>query len=390
MATLKVSDLSPHPKNNYYFDDVSGDKWNEFLESIRKNGVREQIIVTDDMVIVSGHQRVRACKELGIQVIDAKIEHYNSDDDVIRDLIEINTKQRGVISDSEIKIGRRIKFLEEYYGIQHGNNQHTERSGHNVNSKSQDDLAEELEMSKRQMSRYKSLTDLIPELQDAVESGQITATTAMGFVKKLSPEEQKKLAEAIGGKEKVSGKEVEKYIIELKAKDAEIEKLSRDRDSAEKAARSFAKQINQGGRVIEKTVEVEVAPSDYKEVKNKARAYDAETKRLNDKLEEVYQERNKLEEEIRQLREQTAKEQSNGDMVAGAIYFIAQCGSFIRDVGGYVWLADKIADLPTRESEGYIKAAMTVRDWANVLIQNIERSEYGKQEVERINAESAE
>ena len=390
MATLKVSDLSPHPKNNYYFDDVSGDKWNEFLESIRKNGVREQIIVTDDMVIVSGHQRVRACKELGIQVIDAKIEHYNSDDDVIRDLIEINTKQRGVISDSEIKIGRRIKFLEEYYGIKNGNNQHTERVGHNVQGKTQDDLAEELEMSKRQMSRYKSLTDLIPELQDAVESGQITATTAMGFVKKLSPEEQKKLAEAIGGKEKVSSKEVEKYIIELKAKDAEIEKLSRDRDSAEKAARSFAKQINQGGRVIEKTVEVEVVPSDYKEVKNKAKAYDAETKRLNDKLEEAYQERNELEEEIRQLREQTAKEQSNGDMVAGAIYFIAQCGSFIRDVGGYVWLADKIADLPTRESDGYIKAAMAVRDWANVLIQNIERSEYGKQEVERINAESAE
>lgn len=176
----------------------------------------------------------------------------------------------------------------------------------------------------------------------------------------------------------------------IKAKDAEIEKLSRDRDSAEKAARSFARQINQGGRVIEKTVEVEVAPSDYKEVKSKAKAYDAETKRLNDKLEESYQKRNELEEEIRQLREQTAKEQSNGDMVAGAIYFIAQCGSFIRDVGGYVWLADKIADLPARESEGYVKAAMAVRDWANVLIQNIERNEYGKQEVERINAESAE
>lgn len=176
----------------------------------------------------------------------------------------------------------------------------------------------------------------------------------------------------------------------IKAKDAEIEKLSRDRDSAEKAARSFAKQVNQGGRVIEKTIEVEVAPSDYKEVKSKAKAYDAETKRLNDKLEESYQKRNELEEEIRQLREQTAKEQAHGDMVASAIYFIAQCGSFIRDVGGYVWLADKIADLPTRESEGYIKAAMAVRDWANVLIQNIERSEYGKQEVERINAESAE
>ena len=199
MATLKVSDLSPHPKNNYYFNDVSGDKWNEFLESIRKNGVREQIIVTDDMVIVSGHQRVRACKELGIQVIDAKIEHYNSDDDVVRDLIEINTKQRGVISDSEIKIGRRIKFLEEYYGVKNGNNQHTRASelSSDPHKKTQSDLAEDFNMSTRQLRKYKSLTDLIPELQEAVESGQITATTAMGFVKRLSPEEQKKLAQTI-------------------------------------------------------------------------------------------------------------------------------------------------------------------------------------------------
>ena len=51
----------------------------------------------------------------------------------------------------------------------------------------------------------------------------------------------------------------------IKAKDAEIEKLSRDRDSAERAARSFAKQVNQGGRVIEKIVEV--VPDDYEETK---------------------------------------------------------------------------------------------------------------------------
>lgn len=274
MATLKVSDLSPHPKNSYYFDDVTGDKWNEFLESIKKNGVREQIIVTDDMVIVSGHQRVRACKELGIQLIDAKIEHYNTDEDVIRDLIEINIKQRGVISDSEIKIGRRIKFLQDYYGIQHGNNQHTERSGQNVNSKTQDELSSELEMSKRQMARYKSLTDLIPELQSAVESGQITATTAMGFVKKLSPEEQKKLYEAIGGKDKVSGKEVERYVIELNSKDAEIERLTKNNETLDRVNKRLAREANQGGKIIEKTVEVEVAPDDYEDLKKKVSEYE--------------------------------------------------------------------------------------------------------------------
>lgn len=137
-----------------------------------------------------------------------------------------------------------------------------------------------------------------------------------------------------------------------------------------------------------KTVVKEVVPNDYREAKNKAKAYDAETKRLNQKLTEAYNKRNELEEEIRSLQEQTVREQTNNDFIAGAIYFIAQCGSFIRDVGGYVWIADKLADLPEKDREGYIKAAMAVRDWAVVLLNNIERSEYGRQEIERISSES--
>lgn len=166
---------------------------------------------------------------------------------------------------------------------------------------------------------------------------------------------------------------------QIKEKDAEIAKLHDDN-------KILARRSAQEPIIMEKPVEI--VPEDYREVKNKAKAYDAETKRLNSKLEEAYRERNELEDKIRELQEQTAREQTNNDTVASAIYFIAQCGSFIRDVGGYVWLADKIAELPEREREGYIKAIMAVRDWSMVLIDNIERSEYGKSEVERIGSKS--
>ena len=165
----------------------------------------------------------------------------------------------------------------------------------------------------------------------------------------------------------------------IKEKDAEIAKLHDDN-------KILARRSAQEPIIMEKPVEI--VPEDYREVKSKAKAYDAETKRLNSKLEEAYRERNELEDKIRELQEQTAREQTNNDTVASAIYFIAQCGSFIRDVGGYVWLADKIAELPEREREGYIKAIMAVRDWSMVLIDNIERSEYGKNEVERISSKS--
>jgi len=369
MRMMDVDKLQPHPKNSYFFDDIEGEPWVAFLESIETSGVIEPIIVSaPDLTIVSGHQRVRACKKLGIKQVAVEERSYESEDEILKQLIETNIRQRGVGNTNAVKFGRCIAELERIYGIRNGGDRKSD--GHNVQLKTQDDLAEELEISKKQMNRFKSLTDLIPELQDAVQSGRVTATTAMGFVKKLSPEEQKKLAESISGQDKVSGKEVEEEIRRLKRENERLSRMSNP-------------------TVIEKTVEVEVVPSDYKEVKSKARAYDAETRRLNDKLEEAYQNRNELEAKIRELEEQTAKEQSNGDMVAGAIYFVAQCGSFIRDVGGYVWLADKIADLPNRESEGYIRAAMAVRDWANVLIQNIERTEYGKREVTRISLESS-
>lgn len=383
MRLMDVDKLKPHPRNSYFFDDIEGEPWTAFLESIETSGVIEPIIVSaPDLTIVSGHQRVRACKTLGIKQVAVEERTFESEDEIIKQLIETNICQRGIGNINFIKMGRCADELKRIQGIRHGGARNAESKRNNVplddSPQTMADLSERFGVSERTLKEAIRISHLPPEIQQLVTDGKVTSTTASRVIARLSKEEQMQLAEQISGKDKVSSKEVQAEIEKLKA---ENKRLKEDNVTLSKRSEPT---------VIEKTVEVEVAPSDYKEVKNKAKAYDAETKRLNDKLEEAYQKRNELESKIKELEEQTAKEQAHGDMVASAIYFIAQCGSFIRDVGGYVWLADKIADLPTRESEGYIKAAMAVRDWANVLIQNIERSEYGKQEVERINAESAE
>ena len=383
MRLMDVDKLKPHPRNSYFFDDIEGEPWTAFLESIETSGVIEPIIVSaPDLTIVSGHQRVRACKKLGIKQVAVEERTFDSEDEILKQLIETNICQRGIGNINFIKMGRCADELKRIRGIRHGGARNPESKRRNSSledsPQTMSDLAEHFGVSETTLKEAIRISHLPQELQQMVMDGKITKSTASKAIAKLSKEEQMQLAEQISGKDKVSGKEVQAEIEKLKA---ENKRLKEDNVTLSKRSEPT---------VIEKTVEVEVAPSDYKEVKNKAKAYDAETKRLNDKLEEAYQKRNELESKIKELEEQTAKEQAHGDMVASAIYFIAQCGSFIRDVGGYVWLADKIADLPTRESEGYIKAAMAVRDWANVLIQNIERSEYGKQEVERINAESAE
>ena len=36
MQQININELKSHPRNNEFFDDITGDKWEELLESIRK------------------------------------------------------------------------------------------------------------------------------------------------------------------------------------------------------------------------------------------------------------------------------------------------------------------------------------------------------------------
>lgn len=66
---VDVSELKDYPKHEKYFPNIIGEKWLNFLESVRTNGVLEPILATVDNTILSGHQRVRACRDLGIETI---------------------------------------------------------------------------------------------------------------------------------------------------------------------------------------------------------------------------------------------------------------------------------------------------------------------------------
>ena len=36
MQQININELKPHPRNNEFFDDINGEKWDELLDSIRK------------------------------------------------------------------------------------------------------------------------------------------------------------------------------------------------------------------------------------------------------------------------------------------------------------------------------------------------------------------
>lgn len=72
------------------------------------------------------------------------------------------------------------------YGIEHGNNQY----GHEKNSYpqiTQEDIAKKLNIDVRTLQNYKLLADMIPELEELMDTGIVTKTTAKNSWSKIRP-----------------------------------------------------------------------------------------------------------------------------------------------------------------------------------------------------------
>lgn len=356
MELMNPNNLRPHPRNNEFFDDMDGQKWKDFLQSVRTSGIIEPIIVTQDLVIVSGHQRVRAAKTLGIMKVAVEMRHYEDEDKVLRDLIETNIKQRGVGNPNDTKMGYCVLELERIYGISHGNNRYTNKSGHNVNSKTQDELAEELNVSKRQLSRFKKLTELVPELQEAVQTGKISSTNASAILAKLPKEQQIQIAEQIIGMDgKVSKQELENLRTTVSG-------------LQEENARLKNRQPEVIEKVVEKKVEVE---SEF--TKRRLENLEKENKKLISERQEFVDKWKKSEQERKALEDEMKKpENERAEKIkTSALFFCAGVSNFIEKYGGYVWLADSLNEMEKSERDGYLKAVNALEGWVYQMKQNM-------------------
>jgi len=234
MQLLPVADLVPHPQNDYYFDDIAGEAWDEFIRSVQTSGVIEPIIINQNKMIISGHQRIRACKELGIKEVMTETKQYDSDEQMLKDLIETNIRQRGIGNPNPVKFGRCIQTLERIYGIQHGGDRKSKDNNCLLmdTPKTEQEFADTLGISLTSIKNYKQLATMIPEIQDLINTGKVTATTARAIAKRLSEDEQRELADQLSEKDgKISNKEIDFYINKVKILSDENEQLVKEKES---------------------------------------------------------------------------------------------------------------------------------------------------------------
>lgn len=197
---------------NHIFSPIAKNKFEELKTSIEQNGVLVPIIIRKisnrEFEIISGHNRVQACKELGYNTIPAIIKDVD-DNEANLIMIDTNVSQRDKLLPSELMKAYSIKqeILKKLKFDQVGKNEDNSSDTYDTREK----LAESENTSATQISRYLRLKELIPELLELVDKEKIpfTVGVTLSFLKK---EHQQILFEILNdnSKLKVTLKQAEK------------------------------------------------------------------------------------------------------------------------------------------------------------------------------------
>ena len=151
------------------------------MESIKENGVLTPATVRKKgdgrYEMLSGHRRHRACQLLGLETLRCEIVELDRDAATI--FMCDSNLQRTVILPSEKAFAykMRLEAMKRMPGRPSINSGPVDQNLKGTVSR--DNLAQEVGESAKQIQRYIRLTELIPELLDMVDEGQIAMRPAV-------------------------------------------------------------------------------------------------------------------------------------------------------------------------------------------------------------------
>ena len=159
---LAVDKLRPF--NGHPFKVVDDEEMDQLTWSILTQGLLTPLVVrpldNGDYEVISGHRRLHACKKAGIETVPALIYTIDRDTAAIA-LVDSNLhRERILLSEKAFAYKLKLDALK-----------HQGQTCGQVGHKSRDTLSED--ESGRQVQRYIRLTNLIPELLQKVDEGQI-------------------------------------------------------------------------------------------------------------------------------------------------------------------------------------------------------------------------
>lgn len=245
IVNIAPSVLKVHPKNQEFFDDIQGEEYNRFKGSVEMEGILEALLVAPDMTVISGHQRLRAAVELGFSTVPVVVrDDVQTDEDKTRILLVANFSRE---KNDPIKQAKVYKEYAELRGVGgRGGDRKSKADSRPLIT--QEDIAKELGVSVSQLKDIKRLTYLDTDLQELISSGKVSARTGYKVISKLSIEEQARLFESLPKDVKLSQREVQEYVDEIKE---ELEFVNGDLEDVQKNLAAAKKEVEEANKLAE-------------------------------------------------------------------------------------------------------------------------------------------
>lgn len=196
---LPITEIIEDPDNRDVFGEYDTDG---LAMSIRENGFHGAILVypfEGSFRLQSGHRSLEAARKAGLTQIPAIItEPPESEVDRRRNLIIPNTHERNK------KPMLMARMVDYHYRTLLMERDEMSAAGHPIRSNITEKVAEDLEISSSQVVKYRSLLNLIPRLQEAIEKMQLPWSALAGAAT-LPPQTQEMLFMRISGRYKMYG-----------------------------------------------------------------------------------------------------------------------------------------------------------------------------------------
>lgn len=173
----QIDDFPDHP-----FKVRDDEDMENLVESVRERGVITPATVRQKdngrYELISGHRRKRACEKIGLETLRCEVVELTKEEATIL-MVESNFQRSEILpSEKAYAYKMRLDAMKKMPG--RPSKENSDPVGPNlIGSRSNTELAEQVNESETQIKRYIRLTNLVPELLEFVDEGKMKMRPAV-------------------------------------------------------------------------------------------------------------------------------------------------------------------------------------------------------------------
>lgn len=221
--------------------------------------------------------------------------------------------------------------------------------------KSKSETVEEMGYSKDDVSGYQQMAknpEIVKKvIADALENGEVVTKSQVLKEIKAAREEAKKEAEA-------------KKTTREKFAEQKADRLQEENDILKDEISSRDQKIDELLSEISNIPPATVYPEDYVLAKEQAKSAEAARKRTASELQKANQ-------RIRDLEERKGIDEIQKKLEEEAGYFAVRTYDYIQKNGGFVWITERLEQLPDNRRKEFIKTVYAIDAFAKQMVENI-------------------